>query len=242
MSVETPFTKENLNNYLSALAKEFRRRNGTAIPAEIILVGGASVLANYGFRNATYDVDAVIYAGGAMKEAANLVSDKLGLPNGWLNMDFRKTASYSERLSEISVYYKTFSNILTVRTVAAEFLIAMKLMSGRQYKNDLSDIVGIMWEHQRRGAPITREAVDRAVTSLYGGWSKIPAVSQDFMRDVFTSRDYKAVYAKIRESEQSAKKAVLEFDKEHPRSLNEDNINAVIEQARLKSLQDRDAR
>ena len=84
MSAEAPFTKENLNACLSALAKEFRRRNGTAMPAEIILIGGASVLVNYGFRNVTYDVDAVIYASSAMKEAANHVGDILGLPNGWL--------------------------------------------------------------------------------------------------------------------------------------------------------------
>lgn len=44
------FTKENLDTLLKELAKEFKRRNGTAIPAEIILVGGAAVLAGYGFR------------------------------------------------------------------------------------------------------------------------------------------------------------------------------------------------
>jgi hypothetical protein len=142
MSSETAFTKENLNACLSALAKEFRKLNGTNMPAEIILIGGASILANYGFRDMTYDIDAV-----------NRVGDRLGLPNGWLNMDFRNTKSYSSRLSEVSVYYKTFSNILTVRTVSAEYLIAIKLMSGRRYKNDLSDITGILWEHQNPGTP-----------------------------------------------------------------------------------------
>jgi len=100
------------------------------MPAEIILIGGASVLANYGFRDATYDVDAVTLASSVMKQAVNRVADKLGLPSGWLNMDFKETKSYSTVLIEISVYYKTFSNILTVRTVDAEYLVAMKLMSG----------------------------------------------------------------------------------------------------------------
>lgn len=35
--------------YLKELAKEFRKLNGKTMPAEIILIGGAAVLANYGF-------------------------------------------------------------------------------------------------------------------------------------------------------------------------------------------------
>ena len=43
MSVDKPFTKENLDSYLKELAKEFRKRNGVRIPAEIILIGGAYI-------------------------------------------------------------------------------------------------------------------------------------------------------------------------------------------------------
>ena len=42
-------------------------------------------------------------------------------------------------MPEIPKYYKTFSNVLQVRTISAEYLIVMKLMAGRQYKNDLSN-------------------------------------------------------------------------------------------------------
>jgi hypothetical protein len=45
MSIEKPFTRDNLNDYLKALAKEFRRLNGSKMPAEIILIDGAAVLA-----------------------------------------------------------------------------------------------------------------------------------------------------------------------------------------------------
>ena len=93
MSISTPVTKENLESCLKELAKEYRRQVGKAMPAEIILIGGAAVLANYEFREMTYDLDADINASSAMKDAANRVGDKLGLPNGWLNMDFRKPAS-----------------------------------------------------------------------------------------------------------------------------------------------------
>lgn len=52
-------------------------------------------------------------------------------------------------LTQFSVYYKTCSNIVTIRTVAAEYLIAMKLRSGRQYKSELSDVLGVLAEHEK---------------------------------------------------------------------------------------------
>lgn len=46
------FTKDNIDLYLKELAKEYRKQVGKGMPAELILIGGASVLINYGFRNA----------------------------------------------------------------------------------------------------------------------------------------------------------------------------------------------
>lgn len=65
---DKPFTKENLNMYLKELAKEYRRRSGKNTPAEIILIGGAAVVINYGFREMTYDTDAIITASSHMKD------------------------------------------------------------------------------------------------------------------------------------------------------------------------------
>ena len=100
MSIKTAFSKENLDACLKELGKEFRRLNGTSMPAEIILIGGASILANYSFRDITYDVDAVILASSAMNSAISRVGEKFALPHGWLNMDFSKTKSYSHKLIE----------------------------------------------------------------------------------------------------------------------------------------------
>ena len=227
---EKVFTKENLDLYLRELAKEFRRLNGKTMPAEIILIGGAAIVANYRFRDMTADIDAVIRASSAMKDAINRVGDKYGLPNGWLNGDFMQTSSYSPRLDEFSEYYKTFSNIVTVRTIRAEYLLAMKLCAGRLYKNDLSDILGILAEHEKKGIPITSAEVDRAVNELYGGWEAIPEDSQAFIRSAMEQGDYEDLYASVRREEARAKDALISFERKYPGALNGDNANVVIKQ------------
>ena len=234
MSSEISFTKENLDTYLKELGKEFRKLNGIKMPAEIILIGGAAVLASYGFREKTYDIDAVILASSAMKEAINRIGDKMGLPNGWLNTDFKRTKSFSDRLVQVSTYYKTFSNILTIRIIAAEYLIAMKLMSGRRYKNDLSDIAGILMEHQNNGKPITREAVDKAVNVLYDGWEEIPENSKNLINTAFASDDYESMFIQYSESEKQAKQDLLDYEKAYPGELKGENIDSILEQARKK--------
>ena len=231
MSTDIPFTKDNLNDYLKELAKEFRKLNGTKMPAEIILIGGAAILANYGFRELTYDIDVMIMASSVMKDAINRVGDKLNLPNGWLNTDFKKTTSYSDKLIEVSVYYKTFSNILTIRTVTAEYLIAMKLMSGRKYKNDLSDIAGILWEHEKNGTPITLEMVENAVIKLYGGWDNIPENSKILINAAFADGDYETLFLQNKESEKQSKEILQDFERVYPGELKGENINAILERA-----------
>lgn len=228
------FTKENLDTYLKELAKESRRLNGKSMPAEIVLVGGAAILTNYGFRDMTTDIDAVIHASSSIKDAINHVGDKFDLPSGWLNADFMRTGSYSPKLDEFSVYYKTFYGVLAVRTVAAEYLIAMKLRSGRKYKNDLSDIIGILAEHEKQGAPITFEKIEKAVIDLYGGWEDFPEDSKPFIEDALKHGDFENVYRSVKNDEHESKDILIDFEKEYPKVAKESNINDI-----LKTLKER---
>ena len=145
-----PFTIENLDYYLNELAKDYAKlTKRNKVPIEIVIVGGASILINYEFRNSTNDVDAIINWG-FLDQSIKNISQKFDLEKNWLNSDFIKTRSYTPKLMEFSTFYKCFKKILNVRTVKSEYLIAMKMVSGRVYKNDLSDIVGILLaEHQK---------------------------------------------------------------------------------------------
>lgn len=234
MSTNAPFTRENLNEYLKELGKEFRRLNGTKMPAEIVLIGGAAILANYGFREQTYDVDAVIVASSAMKQAISNVGDKLNLPHGWLNADFKRTESYSDKLLTVSVYYKTFSNVLQVRMVAAEYLVAMKLMSGRRYKHDISDIYGILWEHQKNGEPLSKDSIVNAILELYGSMEKLPKASYGLLERIIENGDYEKLYNQSREDEKEAKEMLVDFQQQNPNMLKTENIDSVLEQIKRK--------
>lgn len=233
------FTKENLDTYLKELAKEFRRLNGKSMPAEIVLVGGAAILTNYGFRDMTTDIDAVIHAASSMKDAINHVGDKFDLPNGWLNADFMHTGSYSPKLDEFSVYYKSFYGVLSVRTIAAEYLIAMKLRSGRKYKNDLSDVIGILAEHEKKGAPITFEKIDAAVENLYGGWDSFPEDSKPFIEDALKNGDFENVYASVKNDEIESKDILVDFEKDYPKVAKESNINDILKTLKEKRKEGR---
>lgn len=228
------FTKENLDTMLKELAKEYKRQNGMAVPAEIILIGGAAVLVGYGFREMTTDVDAVIHASSAMKEAAGRVGDKYNLPHRWLNSDFMRTDSYSPKLEQFSVYYRTFSNVLQIHTISAEYLIAMKLRSGRKYKNDLSDIIGILAEHENRENPISKDKIDMAVCNLYGSWDGFPEDSVSFINDALERGNYEAVYAAVMKEERNSKDMLIQFEEKYLGVTTQSNVNEILASLKAK--------
>lgn len=226
------FTKERIDFYLKELSKAFRKENGSKARAEIILIGGASVVINYNFRDFTYDNDAEIRATSSMKQAINSITDKYSLPNDWLNSDFTKTNSYSPKLREVSQHYKTFSNIIDIRTVSAEYLISMKLMSGRTYKNDFSDIIGIISESRRNQTPISLKEVNNAFKDLYGSCDLMPQKSKEFLQDVYKSNDLSKLFNEIINQEKDEADIILKFQEKYPNVINEKNIDEILAKIR----------
>jgi len=221
------FTKDNIDNYLKEIAKEYRKQIGKSMPAELILIGGAAVLVNYGFRDMTTDIDAVIRATSVMKDVINRVGDRLELPSGWLNEDFTRTASYTPRLEEFSQYYKTYSNVLTIRTISAEYLIAMKLRSGRQYKSDLSDVLGVLSEHEKSGTPLTMENIQKAVTDLYDEWDALPEASRNFITNIMENGHFQELYEQTVKGERETRELLVHFEQEYPGVTKEENVDKI---------------
>ena len=237
MLSDQPFTREDLDRYLKELAKEFRKRSGKSMPAEITLIGGASVVINYGFREMTYDMDAILDAASSIKDAIRFVGDHFGLPAGWLNDDFMKTESYTPGIVRYSQYYRTFSNVMTVRTITGEYLIAMKLRSGRQYKYDRSDVIGILWEQEKRGDPLSLERIRKAVEDLYGSYEALSADVRQFIEAAVRDGRYEALYSRVRQAEAENRKNLLEYQEEKPAVINRDNVNEILAALRKRKEQ-----
>ncbi len=227
------FTKENIDELFKELGKEFRRLNGNKMPAEIVIVGGAAIVAKYGFRDTTTDIDALLYSSSAMKEAINKIGDKYNFSNGWLNQDFKKTSSYSDQILLYSRPYKTFSNILTVRMLPDEYLVAMKLASFRAYKHDRSDIIGIISESH-----VSEEKIRMAVDNLYGEWNKLSNAKEadEFLKVVYKTENLSELLNAVLESEQGNFKILKKLDSEYDNVLNQNNVNDVIKAAQKANL------
>lgn len=226
--------KENLNYYLNELSKEYKKLVGRKGSAEIILIGGAAVIENYDFRDMTTDIDAILNASSAIKDAINCIRDRFGLPNGWMNDDFKNTDSYSGKLIQYSTFYKTFNQVLNVRIVTGEYLIAMKLRSFRKYKNDISDIIGILNEHEKRGNPISFEMIERAVIDIYGSWDDYPKGAKEYITETVSAGNYDEVYKLVRQNEKETKKALIEFEEKYPGVLKTGNVDIFLEDLRKR--------
>ena len=168
-SDKTLITKENAYPILKAFAKEYKKQNGTSVPVELVIVGGGSILLNYGFREVTQDLDIMVQSLSLVKNVSYRIADLYNLPDNWLNTDFMHTASYSDKLREVSKHFCSFNNgSLEFRTVNGEYLIAMKMVSAREYRNDISDVVGILIYMKNECENFSMDRIDHAIEVLYG--------------------------------------------------------------------------
>ncbi len=229
--------KEDMDHFLYEVGKAYKKLNRNNPNAEIVLVGGAAVSIKYDFRSSTTDIDAIISAGSTMKEVIQKVAEDNELSGDWLNQDFKNTDSYSPKLSECSKFYKTFCQCLTIRTVEDEYLIAMKLCSARQYKQDMSDIVGIIKEMQERGKEINYEIIDSAMQFLYNGWDRVKPEIKEWLKDILSYDDLEQLYYETRKTEKINKKALLIAQEDYKDEMSSENADSFINAFREKAIQ-----
>lgn len=222
MYASTQLTKNELEGYLKDLGKELKKEYGKHADIELIIVGGAAIALNHEFRETTKDIDGILARGtSSIKDAVYRVADKNNLSTDWLNFDFRNTTSYSSKLVGISKHYKTFGNVLEVRIVDDEYLVAMKLQSFRPYKYDRSDIIGLISENPN----ITVENVKNACIFLYGSETAVSPDAWKYLNDVISG---KLEYKTVAEEEQLNKDTLVDFGKDYEGVLNENNVESIL--------------
>lgn len=231
MRSEGKITRENAFDIIKKFAKEYRKELGK-VPGEIIFVGGGSIMLNYKFRDATQDFDVILKTVSGVKDVIAKFADDNDLPRDWMNSDFIKTASYSTVLSEVSKHFCTLNNgTLEIRTVTGVYLIAMKLMARRDYRNDISDAVGILIEERDAGKEIGFDDICKVYTKLYN--ESIPEELAMKMQEICNMElpELKEFYNKQMQSENEIGGRVVSYIDDGA-NINVRNVEDVI--ARIK--------
>ena len=204
---------------------------------EIVIIGGAAIIANYGFRCMSEDVDSIFYTESFLKDAILSVARKNNLPDNWLNQDFIKTRSYSNKIGKYAKPYKTFSYCITYKIIDREYLIAMKLASFRKYKNDISDIIGILITEYERNNEITLEQIKQAVINLYGYYDYIGNEAIEFIEKTMSNSKYLSMYNSSINDEKLGRQIYEELkDEIEINAQNIDDILSKTKQLRLIEL------
>ena len=199
--------REALIKYLKELAILLKKNHSQR--CELVLVGGSSILLNYTYRDSTTDIDCYDVQGILMNDLVNKITTKYDLPVGWINTDFINTDSYTEKIAYYSSYYATYSNVLEIRTVKGQYLIAMKMKSAREYKHDLSDICGIINEMNKNNEHITMDDIKKAIVDLYGSLDAVSGDMYDLVESVLSDP---TIYEKM-----------IEFENSHRINIKQDN-------------------
>ena len=101
-------------------------------------------------------------------------------------------------------------------------------MSLRDYKADMSDVIGIIGEEKDNGRNISLDDIKKATIDLYGDYMALPELSRKFIDDVFNAKDLLTMYKNVRVEENTNKKLLLEFVEDYPDVLKEDNLADIL--------------
>ncbi|MFH0926095.1 MAG: DUF6036 family nucleotidyltransferase [bacterium] len=122
-----------LNNELTTLK----------ISGEIILFGGASMCLVYDARTSTKDIDALYEPKTIINQLVKKIAESNNLRDDWLNDSIKGFISRNYDVKE----FITLSN-LKIYTVSPQYLLAMKLLSGRDVDyDDIKYLISILGLH-----------------------------------------------------------------------------------------------
>ena len=151
-------TDKDILNLLSEVNDKLHEQGKSA---SILLSGGASMSLLFSRDRVTQDVDAVLLSSDR-SEFRNVVSEvgtENGLKEDWLNDAVKGYIDFNWKREFIPV---GLSN-LTVYSVPADKLLAMKLSSGRSYSKDREDAIELMKHLDIRSPKEALEILEDAV-------------------------------------------------------------------------------
>ena len=104
-----------------------------------------------------------------------------------------------------------------------------------KYKSDLSDVLGILAEHEKEGTPLSMKQIRKAVTDLYGDWNSLPNASQVFIENVMENSGFEQLYEQITREEQETKELLIQLEENYPGIITRANVNGIAENLQEKA-------
>ena len=104
-------------------------------------------------------------------------------------------------------------------------------------RNDWSDILGILSEHEKRGTALTIEQIKKAFSDLYGDWNLLPESTRIFIENVMRNGSFENQYKEVIQHEQEANSLLTNFDQKYPGAINSSNADEIIGLLRKKQNQ-----
>lgn len=177
---EQPYLKRrNINKYLKRLSEVMIENN--LGPCNILVVGGAAVALGTDVRRSTVDIDICIRERSQLYYCCLQVAKEFNIPNDWINADVMRSQSFSYRLFEKAVHYRTFGGVLNVYIPADIDLFCMKLVSFRQ--KDLTDLIKLASNMKKRS--ITRQDILNNFNYLYNDMYLLGSRARNFLNKQF---------------------------------------------------------
>lgn len=120
-----------------------------------------------------------------------------------------------------------------LKTVSGVYLIAMKIRAHREFRNDISDVIGILSEERSNGHNISYDDVLKAYSNLYN--ETVPDELSDKLQMLFklNSDELKAYYAQQNTEEQEIGDTLITYIKDGL-NVNTRNVDEVISQMKNK--------
>ena len=128
--------RENIEEYLEALAKEIKKAG--VGKHRILIVGGAAMAIKCQDGRSTVDIDICFREQNKLYSCCQVVAGEYGLPEDWINADVMHSDSFSYALFDNAELYKVFEGVLEVYVANDIDLYCMKIVSFRP--KDIQDM------------------------------------------------------------------------------------------------------
>ena len=104
----------------------------------------------------------------------------------------------------------------------------MKLIAGRKYKNDLSEIVGVLMEYEEQQRLISLNQINQSLLTLYGQSELPDAELMHWLVQLMQHESYRKVYDQVRREEANNQSMVIEAIEQGSKVFSESDVDAVL--------------